>query len=129
MCGEKLSDSFIAEILTRLLPEFAPETRFSLLAPEYEGRAARYVLFIDSLEGRPAELAERLESELRGNPHYASCAHLDQLLPAIIAPIERGSDRAYLARLQADGARLGNIKPTALSAATNWRQTFSAKQM
>ena len=127
--GEKLSDCFIAEIFARLLPEFAPETRFSLLAPEYEGRAARYVLFIDSLAGRPAEFAERLESELRGNPHYAYCAHLGQLLPAIIAPIERGSDRVYLARLQADGARLGNIKPTALSAATNWLQNFSAIRM
>jgi hypothetical protein len=127
--GEKLSDSFIAEILTRLLPEFAPETRFSLLAPEHEGRATRYVLFIDSLASRPLEFAERLESELRGNPHYAYCVHLGQLLPATIAPIERGSDRLYLAKLQADGARLGNIKPTALSAAMNWRQTFSAKQM
>ena len=124
--GEKLSDSFIAEILARLLPEFAPETRFSLLAPEYEGRAARYVLFIDSLANRPAEFSERLESQLRGNPHYAYCAHLGQLLPAIVASIERGSDRLYLAKLQADGARLGNIKPTALSAATNWRQIFSA---
>jgi GH3 auxin-responsive promoter len=127
--GEKLSDSFIAEILARLLPEFAPETRFSLLAPEYERRAARYVLFIDSLANRPAEFADRLESELRGNPHYAYCAHLGQLLPATIAPIERGSDRLYLAKLQADGARLGNIKPTALSSATNWRKTFLARRL
>jgi GH3 auxin-responsive promoter len=127
--GEKLCDSFIAEILVRLLPEFAPETRFSLLAPEYEGRAARYVLFIDSLAARPVEFAERLESELRGNPHYAYCVHLGQLLPAIVAPIERGSDRVYLAKLQADGARLGNIKPRALSAAMNWRQTFSARRV
>ena len=127
--GEKLSDSFIAEILARLLPEFAPETRFSLLAPEYERRAARYVLFIDSLANRPAEFADRLESELRENPHYAYCAHLGQLLPATIAPIERGSDRLYLAKLQADGARLGNIKPTALSSATNWRKTFLARRL
>jgi len=124
--GEKLSDSFVAEILARLLPEFAPETRFSLLAPEHQRQAARYVLFVDSSANRPAEFAERLQRELCGNPHYAYCARLGQLLPATIAPIERGSDRLYLAKLQADGARLGNIKPTALSAATNWRQTFTA---
>jgi GH3 auxin-responsive promoter len=127
--GEKLSDSFVAEILSRLVPYFAPETRFSLLAPEYEQRAARYVLFVDSSSNRVPEFAERLELELRLNPHYAYCAHLGQLLPATIASIERGSDRLYLAKLQADGARLGNIKPAALSAATNWRQSFLAKRM
>jgi GH3 auxin-responsive promoter len=122
--GEKLSDSFVAEILAPLLAELAPDARFALLAPEHERRAARYVLFIDAPGIRRAELAERLERALHENPHYAYCRHLGQLLAASIAPIERGSDRLYLAKLQEAGTRLGNIKPTALSAATNWRQTF-----
>jgi hypothetical protein len=134
--GEKLNDGFVAEILSRLLPELAPEARFALLAPEREGRTARYALFVESPPGADrtasapeawrGELAERLEQALRANPHYAYCVRLGQLLPATVVPIGRAADRLYLARLQAEGKRLGGIKPTALSAATDWRRTFMA---
>ncbi len=142
--GEKLNDGFVAEILSRLLPELAPQARFALLAPEREGRAARYALFVELPSGAghpvrgqqtlraapetlPVKLAERLEQELRTNPHYAYCVRLGQLLPVAVVPIERGADRLYLARMQAEGRRLGGIKPAALSAATDWRRTLLAR--
>jgi len=134
--GEKLNDGFVADILAELLPELVPEARFALLAPERDGRAARYALFVESSIGADrtgsapetwrGKLAERLEQALRANPHYAYCVRLGQLLPAAVVPIGRGADRLYLARLQAEGKRLGGIKPTALSAATDWRRTFLA---
>jgi hypothetical protein len=122
--GEKLSECFVAHIVRELLQDFAPSTHFYLLAPERTGAGVRYVLFLDAPVARRATMAERLESALRANPHYAYCVHLEQLQPAAIAEVPRGSERIYLSKLHCDGKRLGNIKPMALSSATDWRSRF-----
>ena len=122
--GEKLSEGLVADILSRVLPALAPETRFALLAPEAEGKVARYVLYIATPETPAPRLAEAVESELTANPQYAHCIRLGQLQPVAVERVDLSAGERYLHRLRQQGQRLGNIKPAALSPLTGWRETF-----
>jgi hypothetical protein len=123
--GEKLSEGLVAGILSRLLPALAPKTSFALLAPESDGNAARYVLYIAAPDVPAPRLAEAVESELSANPQYAHCVRLGQLQPVAIEHVDATAATRYLHRLREQGQRLGNIKPAALSPLTGWRETFN----
>ncbi len=123
--GEKLSEGFVAAILSRLLPALAPQTGFALLAPESDGGAPRYVLYIATPDAPAARLAEALESELLANPQYAHCVRLGQLRPVTFERVDASAGARYLHRLRQQGQRLGNIKPAALSTLTGWHETFT----
>ncbi|MCK6523960.1 GH3 auxin-responsive promoter family protein [Myxococcota bacterium] len=118
--GEKLSDAFVASVLTRL----CPEARFRLLAPEGDD-PPRYTLFVESAV---APEAAALDAALSENPHYAWCRRLGQLGPAAVAPIGPGGPEAWLEAAQASGQRLGDVKPAALSAARDWRARLHMRQ-
>lgn len=125
ICGEKLSEGAVAALFARLLPDFAPEARFSVLAPDLEEGVPRYVLYIES-QGQVSEsLSANLERGLRENPNYALCIRLGQLRPAAVELVRRGSAERYLERVRQLGRRLGDIKPSALSAQGGWRATFA----
>ena len=125
--GEKLSEGLAASILSRLLPTHVQGVRFAMLAPETEGEAPRYVLFIESLAEPSARLTGELETALASNPNYAYCVRLGQLRPATVERVAAGAARRYLERLRASGRRLGDIKPVALSPLTGWRSVFATQ--
>lgn len=118
--GEKLSDAFVAGVLTRL----CPEAHFRLLAPEGDD-PPRYTLFI---EGAAAPSPEALDAALAENPHYAWCRRLGQLGPAAVARIGPGGPEAWVQEAQDRGQRLGDIKPAALSASKDWRARLNLRQ-
>ena len=118
-CGEKLSEAFVAEIITTLFPR----ARFALLAPEQIEATWRYTLF---LEGEiTSAVTARLDAALCANPHYALCRRLGQLGAAAIFHLEHGGYAAFTAAETARGLRLGDIKPVALSPRSDWAQHFA----
>ncbi|MEY3213050.1 MAG: hypothetical protein RIT28_3531, partial [Pseudomonadota bacterium] len=118
--GEKLSDAFVAGVLSRL----CPEARFRLLAPEGDD-PPRYTLFI---EGADAPSPAGLDVALAENPHYDWCRRLGQLGPAEVVRIGPGGPEAWVHEAQARGQRLGDIKPSALSALKDWRARLHLRQ-
>ena len=118
--GEKLSDGFVAAALDAL---FARRRRppFALVAPDRTPAGIAYTLFVDRGADLPADPAGVLERELRRNPHYAWCVDLGQLLPARVALVTSGAERAYLDACVARGRRLGDVKPVSLDVHDDWR--------
>jgi len=118
--GEKLSEAFVAGVLARL----CPDATFRLLAPEVDD-PPRYTLFI---EGAHAPSPGELDAALAENPHYGWCRRLGQLGPAEVVRIGPGGPEAWVHEAQARGQRLGDIKPSALSALKDWRARLNLRQ-
>jgi hypothetical protein len=115
--GEKLPEGFVADAIQVTLGA-STSHKFAMLAPDEDVSGCRYTLY---LEGPASpEIAWRLETLLCQNPHYAWCRKLGQLQPLGLFQIEAGGYAAHLARQQALGQRLGDIKPCPLSQATGW---------
>lgn len=127
LCGEKLSEGAVADLLARLLPHCAPEARFSVLAPEIEGGVPNYVLYVESGGPVSESLSTGLERGLCENPNYALCIRLGQLRPAAVELVPPGSSQRYVERLRQSGRRLGDIKPSALSVLGDWRAVFARR--
>ncbi len=112
--GEKLHESFVAQVLGALCPAAA----FSMLAPsamEPGSTAPRYVLFVDASVDPTA-----LDARLRANPHYAYARDLGQLGPPRIFRVAPDAHHAHLRRLHAEGRTLGDLKPTCLDERLDW---------
>ena len=122
--GEKLSEGFVAQALkATLTADGGAGPCFAMLAPEEASPGKwRYTLYVEGLV--PARACERLESALRENPQYAYCRDLGQLGPLRICRIPAGAYERFVAVEVEAGARLGEIKPTALSVRTDWSRHF-----
>jgi hypothetical protein len=118
-CGEKLSEQFVRESLRELFG--ASPVPFALLAPEPIGASWRYTLFVENSSIHAD--ASHLDALLRRNPHYAYCRDLGQLHEPSIHHVEHGF-RMYVLHCAANGAKLGDIKPTCLSSRSDWAQVF-----
>jgi hypothetical protein len=123
--GEKLSETFVAEILGDVLRESSPP--FALLAPDEDADGWRYTLFLEG--DSAAELAERLDRALSRNPQYAWCRKLGQLLPARVFLISGGGYESFVQYQAAQGARLGDIKPALLSKSAGWSNRFAGRYL
>lgn len=125
LCGEKLSEEFVTRALHRAAAALELPPKFLLLAPHPTAAPPHYALFLES--ACPAgDLAARLDTALRANPHYALCRDLGQLGPVLLVPVpDRGYERLVAAELSR-GARLGEIKPVALSRRTDWARHLTA---
>ncbi len=66
---------------------------------------------------------DRLDHELRKNPHYALCRDLGQLAPLQCSSVPGG---AYFRAGMEAGQRIGDIKPRALSSRTDLRSAVFA---
>ena len=107
MCGEKLSETFVASVLALTVPSFA------ILLPDPDRRC--YQLVVDacdaSLDMNDCQAA--VEAALSANPQYAYARSLGQLSALQVRAV-----RSPLAQLQASamasGRRLGDLKPPAL---------------
>jgi hypothetical protein len=121
--GEKLSEAFVTQAIQEILSELNAKPKFVLLAPDADKSGSRYTLYF---EGRPAEnVAERLDRNLRRNPHYANCRDLGQLQPIRLFLIAGQGYETYVTRQMAQGLRVGDIKPAIFSRTDGWSNIFS----
>lgn len=123
ICGEKITEGFAADVLRSLCDRLEIDARFVMLAPHCEQVPASYVFFIEAAT-LPGRLADLLDDALCANPHYRYCRMLGQLAAASVFNVREDGYGAYARRLSASGQRLGNIKPCALSALTDWHRVF-----
>jgi hypothetical protein len=123
LCGEKLSEAFVAQAIGKTLAVLGLAPRFVLLAPERDGERCGYTLFLEGTTR--VGLAETLDEMLRENPHYAWCRDLGQLRPVRVFVISADGCEAFLRRQAESGARLGDVKPAALSRLPGWSKIFS----
>ncbi|HEX3716971.1 MAG TPA: GH3 auxin-responsive promoter family protein [Verrucomicrobiae bacterium] len=119
--GEKLTEEFVVKSLLTVFDGRPP--RFALLAPDEGQDGCRYTLYID-ISPKPL-WAERIDQTLRLNPHYAYCRDLGQLLPPKIFLVSRDGFETYCRKRAANGARLGDVKSSALSRISGWSSIFA----
>lgn len=123
--GEKLSEAFVAGVLGELFREGPP--RFALLAPDEDAAGCRYTLYIEGVP--PSDCVAALDHALCRNPHYAWCRDLGQLLPPRLFLIEGHAFERFVERQAVNGARLGDIKPAALSPLSGWSEVFPGRYL
>lgn len=119
LCGEKLSEDFVAEGLAAL------RLRFALVAPAAAPRRG-YSLFVDAAEvGGDGVAAVEVSAEqaLCRNPQYAYARRLGQLAPLEVRRCIRPLDTWVRVGLE-QGQRLSVVKPPALSAEHGWATRF-----
>lgn len=121
-CGEKLSEAFVIRAIEDAFAP-TPVPAFAMLAPEEGTDSWHYVLYVDVQT--PVDLGPRLDTALRANPHYALCRDLGQLGPIRTFRIASGAYESYATAGMARGLRLGDLKPAALSAETDWSKRFT----
>jgi len=122
--GEKLSDTFVAAQLAKLLSCLVSPARFALLAPDSNEGVAHYTLYVEADAAPPSSMTARLDELLGGNPHYRYCRRLGQLGPPRVFRVSSDAHGRYIERLAAVGTRLGDIKPPALSTLDGWSERF-----
>jgi len=125
--GEKLSETFVAEVMSEIFGESTIRPRFALLAPDENESGCRYTLYIEGASR--SDLGELFENALRRNPHYAYCRDLGQLHPLRIFVIAGKGYETFAQRLSSQGARLGEIKPAVLSRLSGWSKTFAGEYL
>lgn len=97
-----------------------------MLAPEQSLASPHYTLY---LEGEiNADLLAKVEDGLKANPHYHHCRNLGQLRPLQLFHIQSSAHTLYLAAEVRFGLRLGDVKPQALSRATDWSLYFTRRE-
>ena len=121
LCGEKLEEEFVARCIQRLGGDF----HFAMLAPCMEGPAPHYLFFHEGACPGPTEAL--LDEFLSENPHYAYARELRQLGPVRMVHMDSGAYELYSRDLVARGARLGEIKPVALSKEIDWLRRFKGE--
>jgi hypothetical protein len=117
LCGEKLVEEFVATCIVQVFGS----QRFALLAPNLD--RTRYNFFVEG--SVPLETLDRFETALRENPHYAHCRDLGQLQPIRCISIAGNAYETFLRVQTANGARVGDIKPTFLSTKSDWETAFA----
>jgi len=121
--GEKVSEEFVVQLFSEIFNR--TPVRFALLAPDRDEEGCRYTLYLEGPTS--SDLTDSLERGLRRNPHYAYCRDLGQLLPVRLFEIHSRGYESYIERQSATGARLGDIKPAALSRAPGWSQILQGR--
>jgi hypothetical protein len=124
LCGEKITEEFAAHALNLAMATLSKLPRFALLAPCLAAPLPHYTLYLEDDTDSP--VATRLETALRANPHYALCRDLGQLGPVRLFSIASRGYEQFTAAERSRGARLGEIKPIALSRHTDWDRHFTA---
>jgi hypothetical protein len=118
--GEKLSEQFVCEVLREVFGSSKP--RFVLLAPDHDEDGCHYTLYVEG-EVTP-HWARAIDHGLRKNPHYAYCRKLSQLLPLRLFSVAGQGYEIFIQHEGANGARLGDVKPSMLSCKSTWSRVF-----
>ena len=120
VCGEKLVESFVLERLP-------VKDGFAMLAPALRP-APHYVLFLDAArvdDAQASAFARETDRALAENPQYDYARRLGQL-KAVRACRVRQPMNTYTEYANANGQRLGDIKPPVLRPETDWETRFIA---
>jgi hypothetical protein len=121
LVGEKLGAAQVERAMGQL--EGAQPFRFSMLAPEPDGRG--YAWYLEDPAGRdPDTLGRALEERLAQGYHYAHARRIGQLRALRIQPVQGGMAR-YRQALVERGAKAGDIKQEPLHLGDFWRDVFS----
>jgi hypothetical protein len=133
ICGEKLHEDFVDQIVTDTLQKYALQPRFWLLAPERSpGEQPFYALFMQFAAHATPEtsyltrMMHIIDESLQESYHYNYARRLGQLGACRLFLIEPNSDAShiYLSTCAAQGQRLGDIKTVALHAYQEWSYCF-----
>lgn len=117
MVGEKLNDEFVLSCM-------AGVAGFRLLIPVLADQPY-YTLVLDEEMKQDAQaLVQELETGLMRNPQYAYARRIGQLAPLSVMQASKPLD-AYIQRCMNKGARMGDVKLTALRPETDWLDTFA----
>jgi hypothetical protein len=120
VCGEKLSEEFVAPLLEEASSRFGFGS-FVMLAPEW-APVPHYALFVE--DEAPDRVAEYVERGLRTSVHYDYCRQLGQLGPVSGVRVVGGAER-YLRGCEMLGQRAGAAKLTYLRRETDWRERLA----
>lgn len=113
--GEKLSEPFVAETLRTIWGDAGPPNYAALRAWSDRSRAGYELLVSDEVVVASASAAaQRLETALCANPHYALARRLGQLDDVRAVRVPRDT---ALADIEAHAGRMGDAKPRVLIAA------------
>ncbi len=124
LCGEKLSEVFVAGAIQAVLEPENRRLRFAMLAPERTSVGWHYTLYVEGdLESQA--LDKKLEALLQANPQYAYCRSLGQLQPVRVFQITAQGQETFLTAEAAAGRQLGSVKPCHLSQVTEWSSRFT----
>ena len=133
LCGEKLHEYHVGEVLKEAFTCFQITPQFFLMAPGSDGGKERsYVLFLQLLASLPVakavlgELGLYIDTKLQENYHYHLCRELGQLqsLRIFLIPATVDPAREYLLYYHAQGQRLGQIKIPVLDKSLVWEKVF-----
>jgi hypothetical protein len=106
--GEKLSETFVGEVLRGLWPHGPTRTAWLEARADEPG----YTLYVG---GTPeADLGTRLEQALSANPHYALARKLGQLQAVRVEACAPGNHAMLAGAARARAGRLGDVKPVVL---------------
>ena len=120
LVGEKLSATFAGTVLDRIVPH----AKFAMLAPSTTP-TPHYVLYLDATNARDtAHVAKAVDEALRAGHPYRYARDLGQLAAVEVVEVVDGY-RAYEAACIGRGQRAGDIKPTPLHTALDWREAFA----
>jgi hypothetical protein len=124
LCGEKLSETFVAGALAEACESAGTVPRFALIAPDLTNQPPGYTLYLESDAQPSAALGRKLEELLSCNPQYRYCRSLGQLAPVRVFHTPTPMFPLYLQRCRDMGQRVGDVKPLSLSSRAGWSDVF-----
>lgn len=112
LCGEKLSEAFVAEAIAAVWPDASGRPAIAYLRPlpAVDGVAGYGLVVATAVD---ESLPGALDDYLRGNPHYDLARKLGQLQPVRML-VEADAGNLINKR---DARRIGDIKPMVLDSA------------
>ncbi len=122
--GEKLHDAHVARALSQVVDPLKLGVRFAMVAPDERDGVTAYTLYLESERRAPASVAKELHRTFCDNPHYRYCWELGQLAPVRLFRIAEDGHGIAVDRALERGARLGDVKPVALSSEGGWSDRF-----
>lgn len=126
--GEKLNESHVSQVLTTLFKEMKLSPSFYMVAFDTSHDIPHYTLYIESNQ-ISSTMLKLIDHQLDENFHYHYCKKIGQLGNLRLFQIHSDGKVSYQKRLQENGMKLGNIKPSVLSKLSNWNDYFNGKMI
>ena len=131
LCGEKLNESWVQQVLGEHLARPTVKHKFAMLAPEM-GSPPYYVFFLEAADLDDDQfkvMVKEVEVELCQNSQYAYCRQLGQLGSLRGFRIQANGARDFLRCCEELGQLPGAIKATALHRKPGWCQRLEGVLM
>jgi GH3 auxin-responsive promoter len=127
-CGEKLHETQVTRVLTKVFSDAGVEPSFSLLACDTGCPVPSYTLYIETSasDGQLSEVAAAVEKGLAENFHYRYARQLGQL-GSVRVLAARHAEASYMSACVARGQRAGCVKAIALDTRDGWTSRFDGR--